>query len=376
MKITPDYINGKRKVLLIAISTYTSGDAQSTRVDDIAESVKNTFDVIVITSYADPNRMKQSFPEILVKKNYYLSFMSKDIKKIFKTAELVIVETGLPYAFCSFLNEIKFIWILYGPDVGIRFSGSYILMNRLNILLERKFLLKSAKVLITPADWVSNFYREKGLNAISIPAAIDRSIFWRARKKKIDVNNIRLLMVGYWDGFHGRKRQHEFIKILPSIVEHFPNIRVTIAGLDLLSMYTLERLAITLGLSEKIYFVGRLSPKEVANVMNESDIFISNTISDAFYRIIIEAFGCGLPAIARDATGIIPDFHLAPKHHILNSRAGVLYDGSSSSFLIALKEVIQKYELFSENAIRYAQQFDREGILKKYHDLIISSIEN
>ena len=110
--------------------------------------------------------------------------------------------------------------------------------------------------------------------------------------------------------------------------------------------------------------------------MNESDIFISNTISDAFYRIIIEAFGCGLPAIARNATGIIPDFHLAPKHHILNSNAGVLYDGSSSSFLIALKQVIQKYEIFSQNAIRYAQQFDREGILKKYHDLIASNFES
>lgn len=372
----PNITDNKKNTLLIAITAYTSGDAQSTRVDDIAESVRNLFNVVVLTSFADQNRMEQSFPKVVVHKNYYLSFMSKRIKKLFRRSELVIVETGLPYAFCSYLFRTKFIWILYGPDRGIHFSGLYRFLNKLNILLERKFLLKSAELLVTPAEWVSNFYRKKGANVVSIPAAIDQSIFYPKQIKQFDKKDIKLIIVGRWDGFDGRKRQHDFLKILPGIVKSYPDIHLTLAGLDQPSIEILGNLASSLQISGNIDFVGGLEPNEVAKVMNESDICVSNTISDAFYRIIVEAFACGLPAIARDASDIIPDFHLAPKHHVLYSRAGALYDGTAQSFLRALNEVVVNYELFRENAIRYASKFTRESIMKQYRDIILSNSEN
>lgn len=365
--------NNKKNTLLIAITAYTSGDAQSTRVDDIAESVRNLFDVVVLTSFADQNRMKQSFPKVVTHKNYYLAFMSKRIKKLFRGSELVIVETGLPYVFCSYLFKSKFIWILYGPDRGIRFSGLYRFLNTLNIVLERKFLLKSAEVIVTPAEWVSNFYREKGVGVVSIPAAIDNDIFFPKKIKQFDKKNIKLIIVGSWDGFYGRKRQHDFIKIFPEIVNSYPDIHLTLAGLDQPSIEILRNLASSLQLSGSIDFIGRLEPNEVADVMNESDIYVSNTISDAFYRIIVEAFACGLPAIARDATNIIPDFHLAPKYHVLYSCAGALYDGTAQSFLRALNEVIVNYEVFRENAIRYSGKFTRKSIMEQYRELILSS---
>lgn len=369
-------IKDKKNILLIAISSYTSGDAQSTRVDDIAISVRDEFDVMVITSFADGRRAAQDFPRVIVIKNYYLAFLSPRVKKLFKSARLVVVETGLPYAFCSFFYKSRFIWILYGPDKGIRFSGSYIVKNKLNLFLERDFLLSSAKLLITPAEWVSNFYRRKGMNVISIPAAINCNIFYPNKVKRIDRNNVRLIIVGSWDGFNGRKRQHELLNIFPAIVKSFPNIHLTAAGLDNSSIRILAQMVDSLNLSNNVELIGRLNPTEVAEAMTAADIYVSNTISDAFYRIIVEAFSCGLPAIARDASKLIPDFHLAPKHHVINSGAGALYDGTSKSFLRALNEVLANYEELKENALRYASRFSRELVLNEYRDIILSLAQN
>ena len=184
--------DGKKK-MLIAITTYTSGDAQSTRVDDIATSISDEFEVIVLTSFADQNRLHQNFPKIIVIKSYFLSFLSIRVRELFKSSDLVIVETGLPYAFCSFLFKSNFVWILYGPDKGIHFSGSYFIKNKLNTFLERNFILRSAKFLITPAEWVSKFYRAKGMNVETVPAAINQNIFYPKMERSVNIDNLKLI---------------------------------------------------------------------------------------------------------------------------------------------------------------------------------------
>ena len=94
-----------------------------------------------------------------------------------------------------------------------------------------------------------------------------------------------------------------FIKALPDIIISEPNIRVILAGSQLLDpdysskiMNMIEKLE----LQKYVHFTGWLEERELSDYLNSSDIYLSTSLSDGTSSSLLEAMACGLPVVVSD----------------------------------------------------------------------------
>jgi glycosyltransferase involved in cell wall biosynthesis len=90
------------------------------------------------------------------------------------------------------------------------------------------------------------------------------------------------------------------IKAAPIVLKSFPDAKFIIAG-DGEQRDYLENLARSLGTSESIKFIGRISNEELPPYMASSDIYVSTALSDAgLAASTAEAMACELPVVITD----------------------------------------------------------------------------
>lgn len=89
---------------------------------------------------------------------------------------------------------------------------------------------------------------------------------------------------------------------------------------------TLERLAATLGISDRVFFLGEQSKAEVARLMREADLLVLPSLAENLPVVLIEAQASGLPAVATDVGGV---------SELIDDRAGVLVPPADPEALAA-----------------------------------------
>jgi glycosyltransferase involved in cell wall biosynthesis len=80
-----------------------------------------------------------------------------------------------------------------------------------------------------------------------------------------------------------------------------PNVQLLLVG-DGILRPSLEKLARSLGVAERVTFFGRR--KDVAQILKASDIYIHSATFDGFGIAACEAMAAGLPVIASDVPGL------------------------------------------------------------------------
>jgi len=66
----------------------------------------------------------------------------------------------------------------------------------------------------------------------------------------------------------------------------------------------LKRLARQLGMAERVYFEGKLSPLELSNVYADGDLFVFASKTETQGLVVLEAMAAGMPVVAVDAPGV------------------------------------------------------------------------
>jgi len=90
------------------------------------------------------------------------------------------------------------------------------------------------------------------------------------------------------------------IKAIPLVIREVPKAKFVIADDGKQKEY-LNNLAISLGISENIRFVGFISSDELPQYLNMADIYVSTSLSDAgLAASTAEAMACGLPVVITD----------------------------------------------------------------------------
>lgn len=107
------------------------------------------------------------------------------------------------------------------------------------------------------------------------------------------------IVIGYVANFAAGKGHVQLINAFDSIKRQIPNARLILAGRGKLK--EVEDTVGVLGLGRRIVFAGWQD--DVAAVYNAMDIFVQPSLSEAFSQVLIEAMGCGLPAIATEVGG-------------------------------------------------------------------------
>ena len=181
--------------------------------------------------------------------------------------------------------------------------------------------------------------------------------------KKRLTNELRLITVG---SMSYRKGQHNVIRSIPYLKNHYDNITYHIIGKSIIEG-ELRDLTKSLGVQSNVKFHGYVSDEKISKVMDESDIFImlsenlKNGEVEGFGIAILEANYLGLPAIGSKNCGI--------EDAIKEGITGRLVDiNDNRTLLDATIDILSNYNSYSKDALNWSKKNDWSIIIKKYMD--------
>jgi glycosyltransferase involved in cell wall biosynthesis len=100
----------------------------------------------------------------------------------------------------------------------------------------------------------------------------------------------------------------------------------------------------TLGISDQVRFLGRLSRKDVRDEMMKADCLVLSSNYETFGVVLIEALACGLPLIATRCGG---------PNDIVNEGNGLLVDvGSQDQLASAMRAMMNNHHEYSSEELR------------------------
>jgi L-malate glycosyltransferase len=151
------------------------------------------------------------------------------------------------------------------------------------------------------------------------------------------------------------------------IQRHVPEARLIVAG-DGSQRNQLEDLSRELGL-RNIEFAGRVSPQDMPELLNRTDIFLNGSEIDNMPGSVIEAFAAGLPVVTTNAGGI--------PHIVINESNGLMVScgdyGAIAARAIRLLEDSELAARIVNGAREACRQYRWESVrsdwLKLYHEL-------
>jgi len=237
-------------------------------------------------------------------------------------------------------------------------SGKRILtLQTLNRSFLKGPIIRSAEHVTAISEALRKIAKKKGKEALLIPNGLDLSL----------VPNIpkvpgRLLFVGRLEKM---KRVDLLLKIFKEIRAELPSgVHLRIVG-DGSEREHLQVLATTLGLTDRVTFVGKLSPEGVYKEYAEAEIFCSLPKTEALGNVFLEAQACGC-AILATRTGGIPDI-------VKDGVTGLLTDiHDFSGQLKGLRRLIKDdafRKTLAEAGRMHAKNYDWSSIAMAYRKL-------
>jgi glycosyltransferase involved in cell wall biosynthesis len=114
------------------------------------------------------------------------------------------------------------------------------------------------------------------------------------------------------------KRLDRFLRVLSLIDHQLPlgSWQATIVGNGPLRAES-ERLALSLGLTDKVVFLGERTPDELLVLYRQADILLLTSDWEGTPNVLLEAMACGVPVIATRVGGV---------HEIVDNKRGIIVD--------------------------------------------------
>jgi len=256
-------------------------------------------------------------------------------------------------------NQIKFITTLHGTDITL--TG-----------LEPSFL-PTMKFSIEKSDGVtavSKFLKDKTQQQYKInkdieviPNFIDINKYKRDEdektkcfKKNFAPNNEKILI--HISNFRPLKRVQDVIRIFNEVKKKVES-KLILVG-DGPERSDCERLSRELGIFEEIKFMGKQDA--LVELLSVADVFLIPSQSESFGLAALEAMACGVPVISSSVGGL-PELN----HHGETGYIAEIGDvDRMSKYIIDLLTNEKRYELFSKNARKRAEEFSEENIVPMY----------
>lgn len=283
--------------------------ARVKEVKDI-NSIKNSYKrvdnrAIIFLNLPYYHGLLEAFYSIPVVLFYMLSIVASSNNNILRLPGMISIVAGL---FCIFFRKSFGVELVGDPyevfSTGIGGRFSKILRSIFTFLT--KFLVRKAKgvAYVTRYTMQARYIAASNVfttyySSIMLPRnlIVQRRIISKF-SNDIDFN---ILLVG---SIEQRYKGFDLVLVaISQIKEIFPSIKVSIIG-DGIYKKELIELAISLGIEDRIYFLGKISRSAVLDIMDNADLFIMPSRTEGLPRALIEAMARGLPAIGSNVGGI------------------------------------------------------------------------
>lgn len=186
--------------------------------------------------------------------------------------------------------------------VNYRGGGADKFLKRWHVAV--KYMINWANDVVVPSHYLKDIFEKYRITSSVIPNIVDETKFYPRAHERIEpllTKSEVIISVG---------RNLEHIYGIDIAIEAFgiakrkiPQLKLKIAGEGVIED-RLKKLVRDSGLQNDVEFLGRLSPNEMLNLYQETDILINPSLVDNMPNALLEAMACALPIISSNAGGI------------------------------------------------------------------------
>ncbi|MEO8665040.1 MAG: N-acetyl-alpha-D-glucosaminyl L-malate synthase BshA [Ignavibacteria bacterium] len=370
--------------MIIGITCYPTYGGSGVVATELGKALALRGHEIHFISYAMPTRLNGFVDNIFyheVEINNYplfefplysIALASKMVEVTkFHNLDLIHAHYAIPHATSAYLAreiiksetnnsiDIKFITTLHGTDITL--TG-----------LEPSFL-PTMKFSIEKSDGVtavSKFLADKTQQQYKInkeieviPNFIDLNKYKREEdektkcfKKNFAPNDEKIMI--HTSNFRPLKRVQDVIKIFDEVKKKVDS-KLILVG-DGPDRSDCERLSRELGIADDIKFMGKQDA--LVELLSVSDIFLIPSQSESFGLSALEAMSCSVPVISSSVGGL-PELNLHGETGYIAEIGDV---DRMAKYTIELLTNQKRYELFSSNARKRAEEFSEDKIVPMY----------
>ena len=223
-----------------------------------------------------------------------------------------------------------------------------------------EFVFASAKKIVSPSNFLVDFFNSKNYNVEYLPNYIDLKNFPYNNKL---VRNNKILWVR---GFHNIYNPKDAIYALAHLVKKIPDASLTMIGPDKGIMDEVIILINDLNLNHKVEILGPVENNKLYSFFHNHTVLINTTSYESFGQALLEAAACGCPIVSNNV-GEVP-YIWKDKKNILLCEPNNPHDMSNK--LILLLSNIKLLEDLKCNAYEKSKQYHWCKIKNKWQLLL------
>ncbi|MCL4870662.1 MAG: glycosyltransferase family 4 protein [Anaerolineae bacterium] len=227
-------------------------------------------------------------------------------------------------------------------------------------------LLHTARLVTTPSRFLleqMRFYRD---DLVLLPNPIDLSQY------KFQLRNKPQPRLIWLRAFHQIYNPSLAPHVLSQLTGAFPDIQLIMVGPDKGdgSFQETQRVAVALGVAERIQYPGQVTKSDVPLWLNKGDIFLNTTNIDNTPISVMEAMACGLCVVSTNVGGL-PYLLTHEQDALLVPQADALAMSEAIKRLLNDSNLSEKLSLAGHQTV---SQMDWAIILPQWESLLVEAI--
>lgn len=282
------------------------------------------------------------------------------IKLLFYTGEVIYIDvySGNAFriaeisAFLGKLRNMKLVFMLHGGALPNFIRNN---PNRVKKVFENQTNIYS------PSQHIINAFKNYNIKVKYQPNGVDLSKF--PLKTTHNNSHLSLLWVRAFDSIYN---PDVALKVLHKITKEFPEATLTMVGPDRGLLNQTKALANTLGLNQKVNFVGPIDNQLLYQYYQNHSVLINTTSYESFGVSLIEAASCGIPIVSNN----VGEISLIWKNDV---NIKLVKDNDIDQFAAYIKQLNQNDKIRTEQihqANKNTLQFNNQITNTFWHNLL------
>ena len=176
------------------------------------------------------------------------------------------------------------------------------------------------------------------------------------------------VIITHISNFRKVKRVDDVIRIFEGVQQHL-SAKLLMVG-DGPELHQVKNLARKLGISDKVFFLGK--SKRIEQITSISDVFLLPSETESFGLVALEAMASGVAVVSSNVGGL-PEVNKDGVTGFLNDVGDI--EGMIASVLTILKDK-DTLARFKTNALEHSQNFELDKIVPVYENLYLSLVKH
>ena len=176
------------------------------------------------------------------------------------------------------------------------------------------------------------------------------------------------VIITHISNFRKVKRVNDVIRIFEGVQQQL-SAKLLMVG-DGPELHQVKNLARELGISDKVFFLGK--SKRIEQITSISDVFLLPSETESFGLVALEAMASGVAVVSSNVGGL-PEVNKDGVTGFLNDVGDI--EGMIASVLTILKDK-DTLARFKTNALEHSQKFELNKIVPVYENLYLSLVKH